>query len=325
MDRSMLLKPEPLQSGDRVRLIAPASPFDPGLFRAGLRVLEGLGLVPVVDRGEFVRDGFLAGSDQRRAEKLMSALQEEDSKAVWCIRGGYGTARLLPLLDLPRLRRHPKLLVGFSDVTALLVQFTRPGGFVTIHGPVITQLSRLPASDLRWLRTLLFGTRAPERVPLSRTLTLVAGKAEGRLVAGNLSILASLAGTPFAPDLRGALLCLEDVGEEAYRLDRVFWQIVSAGLLKRVRGIVVGDLAGCKPEGASRHSARHVLERAIAALGLPALSCATFGHGRRNLALPVGVRARLDAGARTLTLLEPAVRQSAPDGTPKTPRHERPA
>jgi muramoyltetrapeptide carboxypeptidase len=289
-------------------LIAPASPFDRGLFRAGQRVLEGLGLVPVVGRGEFARDGFLAGSDHRRAEELRSALREEQTQAVWCIRGGYGTARLLPFLDLPRLRRHPKLLVGFSDVTALLVQLARPGGFVTIHGPVITQLPRLPATDLRWLKGLLFGAGTPRPLPLGWSRTLVPGKAEGRLAAGNLSILASLAGTPFAPDLGGCLLCLEEVGEEAYRLDRLFWQVVSAGLLERVRGIVVGELAGCKPAGTGRHSARRVLERAISALGLPALSCAAFGHGRRNLALPIGVRARLDAGARTLTLLEPAVR-----------------
>lgn len=308
MGRSRLSKPEVLKSGDRVRLIAPASPFDRGLFRAGRRALEGLGLVPVVRRGEFARKGFLAGSDHRRAAELQSALQEEDTQAVWCIRGGYGTARLLPLLDLPRLRRHPKLLVGFSDVTALLVQLARPGGFVTIHGPVLTQLPRLPATDLRWLKRLLFATTAPQRLPLGRARTLVPGIAEGTLVAGNLSILASLVGTRFAPDLGGAVLCLEEVHEEAYRLDRLFWQVVSAGLLKRVRGIVVGELAGCRPEGTGRHSARRVLERAISALGLPALSCAAFGHGRRNLALPVGVRARLDARARTLTLLEPAVR-----------------
>ena len=133
MGRSLLSKPERLRRGDRVRLIAPASPFNPDLFRAGQNVLEGLGLVPVVSRGEFAREGFLAGDDGRRADTLKAALQEEDTQAVWCIRGGYGTARLLPLLDLPRLRRHPKLLVGFSDVTALLAQLARPGGFVTIH------------------------------------------------------------------------------------------------------------------------------------------------------------------------------------------------
>jgi muramoyltetrapeptide carboxypeptidase len=308
MGRSVLLKPNLLKRGDRVRLIAPASPFDPGLFRAGQQVLEGLGLVPVVSRDEFARQGFLAGSDERRAEHLKSALQEEDTQAVWCIRGGYGTARLFPLLDLPRLRRHPKLLVGCSDVTALLVQLARPGGFVTIHGPVVTQLPRLPATDLRWLTTLLFETRAPQCLPLGRTRTLVPGVAEGTLVAGNLSILASLAGTRFAPDLRGALLCLEDVGEKAFRLDRLFWQLASAGLLKQSRGIVLGELVDCKPEGTGWHSARHVLERAISAVGLPAISGAAFGHGRRNLALPVGVRARLDAEAGTLTLLESAVR-----------------
>jgi muramoyltetrapeptide carboxypeptidase len=166
----------------------------------------------------------------------------------------------------------------------------------------------LPAADLNWLKALLFGTSAARRLPLGRTRTLVPGTAEGRLVACNLAILASLAGTRFAPDLRGALLCLEDVHEEAYRLDRLFWQVASAGLLERCHGIVVGQLIDCKPVGAGRHSARRVLERAVATLGLPAVSGAAFGHGRRNLAIPVGVRASLDARARTLTLLEPAVR-----------------
>jgi muramoyltetrapeptide carboxypeptidase len=163
-------------------------------------------------------------------------------------------------------------------------------------------------ADVGWLQSLLFAPHTPQRVPLGRVRTLVPGTAEGVLAAGNLAILASLAGTPFAPDLRGAVLCLEDVNEEAYRLDRLFWQISSAGLLNGVRGVVVGELTDCTPAGSARHSARRVLERAVAALGVPALSGAAFGHGRRNLALPVGVRVRLDSAERTLTLLEPAVR-----------------
>lgn len=308
MRRSAIAKPDRLRPGDRVRLIAPGGPFARSLLKAGQRTLEQLDLVPVVSRGEFARDGFLAGSDQRRAETLTAALQEEDTRAVWCIRGGYGTARLLHLLDLRGLRQRPKLLIGFSDVTALLVQLARPGGFVAIHGPVVVQLPRLRAADVRWLQALLFAPRAPERVPLGGVSTLVPGSAEGTLAAGNLSILASLAGTPFAPDLRGAILCLEDVNEEAYRLDRLFWQIASAGLLKGVRGIVMGELTHCTPPGMGRDSARRALERAVSGLGVPALSGAAFGHGRRNLALPLGVRVRLDAVERTLTLLEPAVR-----------------
>ncbi len=311
MGRSKLQKPGLLRAGDRVRLIAPASPFPVDSFKAGCRVLEGFGLVPVASKGATARDGFLAGSDARRADELRSALLEEETRAVWCIRGGYGTARVLSLLDLPRLRQHPKLVIGFSDVTALLLQLARPGGFVTVHGPVVTQLPRLTATDLAWLRAILFEARAPERLPLGRLRTLVPGHAEGTLMAGNLCTLASLAGTPFAPDLRGAILCLEDVQEQAYRLDRLFWQLASAGLLRRVCGVVVGGLTDCTPEGTGRHSARSVLERAVASLGLPAISGAAFGHGRRNVALPVGVRAHLDAGARTLTLLESAVRAAS--------------
>jgi muramoyltetrapeptide carboxypeptidase len=234
-------------------------------------------------------------------------MREESSGAVWCIRGGYGTSRLLPLLDLPRLLTRPKLLIGFSDVTALLIQLARPGGFVAIHGPVVTQLPRLPAADLGWLRALLFEATPSRPLPLGRSRTLVAGTAEGRLMAGNLCTLASLAGTPYAPALRGAILCLEEVNEEAYRLDRLFRQLASAGLLRGVRGFVLGELTGCTPAGSGRYGARGVLEAAVAELGLPTLAGAAFGHGRRHLALPLGVRVRLDAQARRLTLLEPAV------------------
>jgi len=308
MSRPKYSKPGSLRRGDRVRLIAPAGPFDPAACRAGQQVLKRLGLVPLISQSESAREGFLAGSDRRRAEALESALREEDTRAVWCIRGGYGTARLLPLLDLARLRRRPKLVIGFSDITALLVQLTRNGGFVAIHGPVVTQLPRLAAADIRWLKALLFGERPTRHLPLGRTRTLVPGRAEGTLMAGNLCTLASLAGTRFAPDFRGAVVCLEDVGEEAYRLDRLFWQTVASGMLKQVRGIILGELIDCKPEGTGRYSARSVLERAVATLGLPSVSGAAFGHGRRNVAIPVGVRARLDAGTRTLTLLESAVR-----------------
>ncbi|HTX52297.1 MAG TPA: LD-carboxypeptidase [Candidatus Baltobacteraceae bacterium] len=307
-----LAKPRGLKPGDRVRLIAPASPFDLDLFEAGWAVLERFGLEPVADRGVFNRLGFLAGSDEERAQQVRVALAEEDTQAVWCIRGGYGTERILPLLDLPRLRRKPKLLVGFSDISALLLQMARSGGFVTIHGPVVTQLSRLPATDLRWLKSVLFGADAPRRVPLGRLRAVMPGRAEGRLVAANLSILASLVGTRFAPDLRGAVLCLEEVGEKAYRLDRLLWQMASGGLFKGVRGVVLGEMVDCTPAGDGRHSARRVVETAIGNLGVPAVSGAAFGHAKRHVALPIGVQARLDAGARTLTLLEPAIARPEP-------------
>lgn len=301
-------RPPALQPGDKIRLVAPASPFDRSAFEAGRKALSALGFEPVVAKQEFVADGFLAGDDASRAARLTRALAEPDTRAVWAIRGGYGTVRTMAQLDLGLLRRADKLLVGFSDLTALLINLATPGGLVCVHGPVITQLARLPAAQGRWLKTLV-STPAPDGpVPLGRLKRLVPGRAQGRLVGGNLSVLASLVGTPRMPSLRGAILFVEDVAEAAYRLDRLWYQLVDSRALSGVRAVVLGELVDCRPGGRGRWSARAVLERAVTALGVPAVSGAAFGHARRNVALPVGVRASLDANAGVLRLLQGAVR-----------------
>jgi muramoyltetrapeptide carboxypeptidase len=306
---SVAIKRAPaLRAGDRIRLVAPASPFDRKLFERGVKALERLGFRPLFDRAEYKRDGFLAGGDRERAARLRRALLEPESRAVWCIRGGYGTARLLGHLDLPRLRKRPKVLVGFSDVSALLLNLSVPGGYITFHGPVITQLGSVPAAAQNWLVRLAQTATAGGRVPLGRVRTLTRGKAGGRLIGGNLSVLTSLVGTPYIPKLAGAILFIEDTGEEAYRLDRLFTQLGQAGVLAGVRGVVLGSLYGCVPAGGGRHAARTVLERAVTGLGVPAISGASFGHIPRNLALPMGVAASLNATTGVLTVSEPAVR-----------------
>jgi muramoyltetrapeptide carboxypeptidase len=303
-----VIQPVPaLKEGDRVRLVAPASPFPRKKFEQGIRVLERMGFVPVFDRSEFAARGYLAGSDRERANRLSAALAEPGTRAVWCIRGGYGTARILPLLDLDSIRKRPKALVGFSDVTALLAEVSRPGGFVGIHGPVLTQLSSVPAPALAWLKGLLTVSRPAGSVPLGRMRSLTRGEARGRLVGGNLATLASLAGTPHLPDAAGCILLLEDTSEQAYRLDRMFNQLAQAGFFRRVSGVVLGSLKDCKPTRGP-YAAKTVLARAIEALKVPAVAGASFGHSSRNVALPLGVRASLDATARELILTEPAVR-----------------
>ncbi len=301
-------RPPALAPGDKIRLVAPASPFDRDAFEAGRSALAALGFEPVVTKAEFAARGFLAGDDASRAARLARALVEPETKAVWAIRGGYGTVRTMAQLDLNLLRRADKLVIGFSDLTALLINLATPGGLVGVHGPVITQLAKLSAAQRRWVRTLICDPKPDGPVPLGRLKRLVPGRASGRLVGGNLSILASLVGTPLMPSLRGAILFVEEVGEAAYRIDRVWRQLVDSRALAGVKGEVLGELVDCKPSGSNRWSARAVIERNAAALGVPAVSGAAFGHARRNVALPVGVRAHLDADEGSLRLLQGAVR-----------------
>lgn len=178
---------------------------------------------------------------------------------------------------------------------------------MTIHGPVVTQLPNLPLSARRWLHALISDPALDGRAPVGRLQVLVPGTAEGKLLGGNLSLLSSLCGTPFAPDFSDSILLLEDTGEDAYRLDRMFVQLLQSGAFRNVRGIVLGSLHQCRPAGGSRYSARAVLARAAAALGVPLVAGGRFGHADFHVALPLGVRVRLDASAGTLTLLEPAV------------------
>ena len=155
-----------MQKGDRVRLVAPASPFDQRAFDRGVKAIAKLGFEPVFDRSEFKKDGFLAGSDAERARRFGRALMDPDAAGVWFIRGGYGSARLLPLLKWKLLRRYPKVVIGFSDTTALLQALTVPGGYVTVHGPVVTQLARVPVGARQWLKKLLSKAEPAGKVPL---------------------------------------------------------------------------------------------------------------------------------------------------------------
>lgn len=303
--------PQRLKSGDAVRLITPASPYDRAKMRAGIKVLQSLGFEVLVDEGRMLSSAgrrYLAHDDTTRASLLNEALAEKESRAVWSVRGGYGCARLLARAQFSSVKASPKWLIGFSDLTALHTARYQQAGVPGLHGPVVTQLSRLPKTQLGWLLRVLAGETKGAVLPLGRTRRIREGKTRGRLMGGNLSVLASLAGTPWQPVFRGAIVMLEDVGEWSYRLDRSWTQLVSAGVFRGAKGLVLGEWEGCKPAGRSKHSARRVVEALAGELGLPCVGGAPFGHGRRNLAWPLGLRAELDAGAGTLRLLEDAAR-----------------
>lgn len=288
-----------LQPGDRVVAVAPAGPFDRASFEAGLEVIAGRYEIHY-DPGVLTRHRYLAGSDERRLRELASALADPGSRAVFCARGGYGVMRLLT--GLQEIILAPKPVIGFSDITALhqLLQRRR---LISIHGPNLTQLSRLDEGAHARLFGLL--ESAGPAADLAGAETYVAGTAEGPLVGGNLSVLTRLLGTPFLASLEGAVLLLEDVGERPYRLDRMWTHLQLAGVFDRVRGIVLGDFTGCEEKDAE-YSSTDVLRELAVRAGLPCVAGFPLGHGARNEPVPLGVRVRLDAGSRRLTFLDSA-------------------
>ncbi|MGH7264149.1 MAG: S66 peptidase family protein, partial [Candidatus Rokuibacteriota bacterium] len=269
-------------------------------FDAGVRLL-GARYRVVFDDGLFARSRYLAGDDARRQAELAAALADEGVRGVFAARGGYGSMRLLPKLRAEALA--PKLVVGFSDVTAIHLAL-QAAGWVSVHGPVVTQLGSQPGEVVERLLRLLESADAPA-APLAGE-TLVAGVAEGPLVGGNLSVLTRLVGTPYLPALDGAVLLLEDVGERPYRLDRLWTHLALAGVFDRVRGIALGQFTGCEEPEADYASAE-VLADLAAGTGLPCLTGLPIGHGEVNQPVPLGCRVRLDATAGTLVFLEPAV------------------
>ena len=231
-------------------------------------------------------------------------------RAVFCARGGYGTLRILDRLTLPDDLQRPsrsahfaKPLIGFSDITALH-QWHQRNGLISVHGPVLTQLGRLPAPTHARLFALLESTSPPP--PLPGTVTFVGGAAEGPLLGGNLSVLTRLLGTAFMPPLEGAILLLEDVAERPYKLDRMWTHLRLAGVFHKVRGIALGSFTLCEEPDAD-YTSEEVLRELAVATGLPCAAGFPIGHGEVNEPVPLGARVRLDATQRTLTFLESAV------------------
>jgi muramoyltetrapeptide carboxypeptidase len=294
--------PAALRPGDAVAVVAPAGPFDRPSLEAGLALLAARYRVLFGD-GIFARARYLAGDDGRRLDELAAALADDGVRAIFAARGGYGVMRLLSRLAPKLAGLRPRPVVGFSDITALHAAL-QAAGWVSIHGPVVTQLGGQPPDVAERLFRLLESPAEPAAALTG--VPLVGGVAEGPLVGGNLSLLTRLLGTPFAPPLDGAVLLLEDVGERPYRLDRMWTHLALAGVFGRVRGLALGEFSDCEEPGGD-HGSAEVLAELAAETGLPCVAGLPIGHGPVNQPVPLGARVRLDAGAGRLEFLEPAV------------------
>ena len=297
--------PPPLRPGARVALVAPAGPLhgEEDVARA-VQHARAFGWDPVVGANVLRRHGYFAGTDAERLSDLNHALRDPRMDGVWCLRGGYGVTRLLDAVDYDALAGRPRALLGYSDITALHAAVGCRTGLVTFHGPVArAPLPLMATASL--CAAVVDHTQPAGYAPAARVLR--PGIAEGVLAGGNLALLASLAGTPYAPDLRDALLVLEDVNEAVYRVDRMLQQLRLAGMLDGVRGIAFGWCTDCPPE--SDDGARtldDVLAELAEVLGVPCLAGLPVGHVDDQWTLPLGAAAVLDAGARLLEVVMPA-------------------
>ncbi|HET9982801.1 MAG TPA: LD-carboxypeptidase [Longimicrobiales bacterium] len=302
----MILPPH-LFPGARVALVAPAGPVSAERAEGALARCRALGLEPILGSAALERNGYLAGDDARRAADLQRAIDDPGVDGIWALRGGYGTMRLLPLLDLGPLAERPKPFIGFSDNTTLHLALARLG-VASYHGPHPGE-SVTPVTD-ECFRRVLFEPEAAGPLPLPeaapRVCTLVAGVAEGPLVGGNLALAAAACGTPAAMTSEGKVVFLEDVGEPAYRLDRMLMQLRLAGALDGAVGLALGRFTEVEPQTNDR-PVDAVFREVAESLGVPAVLGLPIGHVADNWTLPLGVRARLDAGAGMLSLVEPAV------------------
>jgi muramoyltetrapeptide carboxypeptidase len=316
-----VVKPKRLAPGDTVTLVAPANAtFNTVDLQVARESLEALGFKVKVGEHLLDRHGYLAGNDKARADDINKAFADKSVAAVHAIRGGWGSARLLPHLDFDTIRRNPKVLIGYSDITALLVSIYAKSGLVTFHGPI--GMGRWDAYSLDYYKRVLFNG---ERVEYSnkqglsdrnalvqtefRTQTITSGKARGRLVGGNLSILASIMGSPYVPDWDDTILFTEDVHEDFYRIDRMLTQLKLAGVLGKIKGFVFGSCSECGP-GDGNYGAltlEEIFADHIKPLGVPAWSGAMIGHSQPQWTLPLGVQVEIDADKGTLALLESPV------------------
>jgi muramoyltetrapeptide carboxypeptidase len=294
-----------IPAGARVALVSPAGPLrgESDLQRAQDNV-RALGWVPVVGPHALAREGYLAGTDGDRLADLNGALTDDAIDAVWCARGGYGAMRILDQIDYAALRRRPKPLIGYSDITALHAAMTTRCEIVTFHGPT-ARASLTPISRTSLARALAGGDSCGTA---ASAITLLAGRARGRLVGGNLALLCAVAGTPYAPDYRDAILVAEDVNEPVYRIDRMLTQLRLAGHLSTCRGIVFGqftDLPTDSPEESlGARTLEDVLAEVAATLGVPCIAGAPIGHVADQWTIPLGADAELDANEHTLRILE---------------------
>jgi muramoyltetrapeptide carboxypeptidase len=297
-----MIKPPKMIRGDGIGVIAPAGPVTPSELQPGITTLESEGYPVFQGNYLYQREGYLAGHDDERLEDLHTMFQRDEIKAIICARGGYGSLRLLDWIDFELIKRHPKIILGYSDVTALLLALFRETGLVTFHGPMVKDCTK---NDLKNLASFFRLVRddVPFEMDLETSQVHNPAVVKGPLLGGNLSLVVSLIGTPFEPSFQGALLFIEDRREPIYRIDRMMTQLRLCGVLREISGLLVGQF----DEDGDTAAVRDLMIERVSDFDIPVICDLPFGHGQDNITLPIGLTATLDPEKGRLIIPEVSV------------------
>ena len=312
------IKPKRLKEGDTVAMIAPSSSVPEHVLKRAIENIQKLGFKVQLSENILAERGYLAGTEKQRLDDLHKAFSDPNIKAVWCVRGGYGATRYLPEIDYKLIKNNPKVFIGYSDITALHLAIHEKTGLVTFHGPVGT--SDITDYNTQHLKNILMNPTPQYTMELSeenkkiesnlyKSEVINPGKAKGKLIGGNLSLLSAMAGTPFFwKDLKGKLLFMEDIEERPYRVDRMLTQLLQSTDMTKAAGIILGIFEGCNPKPDERSlTLMDCLKDRLAPLNIPIMYGYSFGHIKNQCTLPVGIEAEMDTEKGTITLLENAV------------------
>jgi len=311
------LKAKLLKKGDTLGLITPASAVSDEKFEKALKNFKDLGFKVKYTKNARAKNGYLGGTDQQRLDDLHQMFADPEVDGIWCVRGGYGCTRLLPFIDYKLIKKNPKLLIGYSDITALIQAIYQETGLICFHGPVGTSdftdytLKHLQATAMKKNANHvieLFDNPKTKEDESYQYEVIQKGTAEGQLVGGNLSLISAMAGTDYELKVKNKLVFLEDVGEQPYRIDRMLTQLLQNTDWSEAAGIVLGIFNDCKARNLEYSlTLSECLKDRLGDLGIPVVYGFSFGHISNQCTFPVGVNARLDTSAKTVTLLESGV------------------
>ena len=311
------IKPKALAPGDTIGLITPSSSITEKKLEKAIANMKMLGLKVKLGKHINAINGYLAGTDEQRLEDLHNMFADDEIDGIWCIRGGYGVGRILPKINYKLIKKNPKVLIGYSDITALLLAIHQKTGLIGFHGPLAS--SEFTDYSVKHLKGVLMNPEMSYTIGHAKdsddstdkayhSKVIRPGKAKGELTGGNLTLLAAAMGTDFQPKFKNKLVFIEDIGEKPYRLDRMFTQLLQSSDLHKAAGIILGVFEDCEAKESDRSlSLMEMFEDRLAHLDMPIIYGLSFGHIKNHMTLPVGTEAKMDTAKRTIRLLESGV------------------